>query len=162
MWGFAAVKLQILVAPESFILLLYRRWKDGMFRFLQRGSLRIQKIISPFSETDCDRNWEPKCTVSPKAAWDKVDLQVIVHLQTRQTCSGKNSVQDSDCLRELLVDNRSRDCVSKCVSYLHTLVLFMYFYNFTVKICLYVFFISNIFWYKVERYETFVLTFYIE
>lgn len=66
----------------------------------------------------------------------KLDLQVIVQMQTSQTCSGKNSVQDSDCLRELLVDNRSKDCVFKCVSYLHTLVLFMYFYNFTVKICL--------------------------
>lgn len=113
----------------------------------------------------------PKWTV--KAARDKVGFVTVaevrpefclgLHVQISQTCSGIHSVQDPDCLRELLVDNRSKDCVFKCVSYLHTLAQFMYFYNFTVKICLkmYVFYIKYLL-YKVERYETFVLTFYIE
>lgn len=48
--------------------------------------------------------------------------------------------------------------VLKRVSYLHTPVLFMYFYYFTVRICLQMYvFISNIFWYEAERYETLFL-----
>lgn len=109
-------------------------------------SLKGQEWKSTFSETDYtlwEKLWTkvsllPKCIVLPKSStrWKWIwNSQWRALSLDRTNCSGKQSVQDSDCLRELWRTIVAR-IVFKCVSYLRTLVLSMYFYKFTVKICL--------------------------
>lgn len=141
MWGFVALKLQTIFAASESCVAFYIT--EGRMKFMQRRLKNTKKYIQ--RDCTCDRNWGQKELSSlnvlflQEAAQDEIGFTTIIDERPEFVCDSRLKLPRAK-LRpgfKLFLWTFRRTIVAKIVflnvSYLHTFVPFMYFYNFTVK-----------------------------